>query len=226
MTKNIYDTELKTCDRCGFDHKKSSLRKQKGLWLSGDCFDVTDRIPNLRLRWQSPRDDSNTLTVPPAATPEVFTFTSVGGINLLAQTHELAERRDGRHKSIFMKIKSDGGNISISADPQVTPGTLLGDLLTSRIANGLDATVANSATGTNAFNIDFPANFKSGWFEMAFDTAGTATMTSTDGVVVGGLPAVGFVVEGLVVGSELFEGNFTFALPHNSKVSVTPVPAP
>jgi len=98
-----------------------------------------------------------------------------------------------------------------------------GDLLTSRIANGLDATVANAATGTNSFNIDFPAGFQSGWFEMAFDTT-TASMDSEVGVsgaeaivTVDGLPAVGFVVEGLVVGAEGFEGNFTFALPHSSK---------
>ncbi|MCF7971775.1 MAG: hypothetical protein K9L22_11500 [Methylococcaceae bacterium] len=92
-----------------------------------------------------------------------------------------------------------------------------GDLLTSRIANGLEATVANSATGTNSFNIDFPTAFKSGWFEMAFDTAGTATITPVVGAPVPGLPAVGFVVEGLVSGAQGFEGNFTAALPHQSK---------
>ncbi|MDF1584674.1 MAG: hypothetical protein P1P78_15385, partial [Methyloprofundus sp.] len=96
-----------------------------------------------------------------------------------------------------------------------------GDLLTSRIANGLDATVANSATGTNSFNIDLPAGFKSGWFDMAFDTR-TATMTSVDAVTVKGLPAVGFVVEGLVAGAQGFEGNFTAALPHKAKVQVVP----
>ncbi len=99
-----------------------------------------------------------------------------------------------------------------------------GDLLTSRIANGLDASVASSATGTNAFNIDFPAGFKSGWFEMAFDASMTAVTSNaygaapvTGGNVVKGLPAVGFVVEGLVVGADGFDGNFTMALPHKSK---------
>ena len=99
-----------------------------------------------------------------------------------------------------------------------------GDLLTSRIANGLDATVTNSATGTNSFNIDLPEGFESGWFEMTFDASMTAVTSNaygatlaTGGNIVKGLPAVGFVVEGLVVGGQGFDGNFTVALPHKSK---------
>lgn len=93
-----------------------------------------------------------------------------------------------------------------------------GDILTSRIANGLDATVANSADATNSFNIDLPTGFTSGWFEMRFTDAGHA-ITSVDAstTVVNGLPAVGFVVEGLVAGSTAFDGNFTAALPHKSR---------
>ncbi len=91
-----------------------------------------------------------------------------------------------------------------------------GDILTSRIANGLDATVANSADAANSFNIDLPAGFTSGWFEMKFTDAGH-TMNDTAGNPVPGLPAVGFVVEGLVAGSTAFDGNFTAALPHKSR---------
>ncbi len=93
-----------------------------------------------------------------------------------------------------------------------------GDILTSRIANGLDATVANSSDTTNSFNINFPEGFNSGWFEMKFDTVNNK-MTPVSGGAgdVLGLPAVGFVVEGLVSGATGFEGNFTAAIPHKGK---------
>lgn len=132
MTNSIFDTEKRTCDRCGFDHKKSSLRKQRGLWLGTDCFDKIDKIKHPRVKWQTPRDDSNTITVPAESTPEVFTITSAGGITIITQSHELSDFRDGRHNSFFMKIVSDGGAISISADPQITAAQLSGDLLTLR----------------------------------------------------------------------------------------------
>lgn len=111
-----------------------------------------------------------------------------------------------------------------------------GDLLSSRIANGLDATVANAASGSNSFNIDFDEAFGAGWFKIAFDTTagGSHRMTSvtdgpmdlgiadinygiTDAGTVEGLPAVGFVAEGLVAGGSAFDGNFTIALPHYTK---------
>ena len=129
---NVFDTEKYTCDRCGMDHKKSSLKKQRGLWLSVDCFDQIDRIQPPRTRWQNPRDNSTTLTIPAESVPEIFTFGSANGINQLSRSHELDTRRDGRHISIFMKIVSDGGAISIAADPQIIAGAILGDLLTLR----------------------------------------------------------------------------------------------
>ncbi len=132
MPTNVFDTEKYTCDRCGMDHRKSSLKKQKGLWLSDDCFDITDRIQHPRTRWTSPRDNSTTVTIPAESVPEIFTFGSANGINQLSRSHELATRRDGRHISIFMKIVSDGGAISIAADPQIIAGAILGDLLTLR----------------------------------------------------------------------------------------------
>jgi hypothetical protein len=147
MPKNVFDTEKKTCDRCGFDHKKSSLRKQRGLWLSDDCFDITDRIKSPRTRWQNPRENDTTTTIPAESTPEVFTVSSGTGINLLSQSHELSERRDGRHISIFMKVVSDGGAISISADPQIVAAAQLGDLLTLRGTSDTDTITLVSERG-------------------------------------------------------------------------------
>ena len=102
-----------------------------------------------------------------------------------------------------------------------------GDLLSSRIANGLDATVANAADGTNSFNIDLPAGFESGWFNIGFDQYVRSTTTGpvqsgalntvfqvSPGVRVNGLPAIGFVMQGLVDGAKGFEGNFTAATEH------------
>lgn len=51
-----------------------------------------------------------------------------------------------------------------------------GDLMTSRIANGIGATVANSASGQNAFNLN-TGTFLSGWFIADLNTTGHA-MTS------------------------------------------------
>jgi hypothetical protein len=151
MPKNVYDTEKRTCDRCGFDYKKSSLRKQRGLWLSHDCFDDTDKIQHPRVRWQSPRDNSTTVTIPSEAEPEVYTFGSAGGIDLITQSNELVDRRDGRHLSFYMKVKSDGGAISISANPQITPGQVLGDLLTLRGTSDTDSITLVDGRGLRLF---------------------------------------------------------------------------
>lgn len=104
-----------------------------------------------------------------------------------------------------------------------------GDLLTSRIANGLNASTADAG---NMLSIPIDASLTSGWFSLSFDTGtgGPHSMTSvtagpmSTGAVtfapaitaageVKGLPAIGFVSEGLkdpgAAGT-----NFTIALPH------------
>ncbi|PKM10011.1 MAG: hypothetical protein CVV13_14630 [Gammaproteobacteria bacterium HGW-Gammaproteobacteria-3] len=108
-----------------------------------------------------------------------------------------------------------------------------GDLLSSRIANGLTATVADSAGGTNAFNIDLPNGILSGWFDIAFDAAHTVTSVAAGGPaealvtaitpsgIVKGLPALGAVSEGLVSGADGFFGNFTAGIPHKRVVEVS-----
>lgn len=138
MPRNVYDTEKKTCDRSGFDFKKSQLKKQRGLWVSDMDFDITDRIHRPRTRWQSPRDNDTTVTTPAEAVPEVLTVSAVTGVNQLFQSHELSIRRDGRHKSIFMKIVSDGGAITISAADAIIDGTFEGDLLTLKGTSDTD----------------------------------------------------------------------------------------
>ena len=103
-----------------------------------DCHDNTDRIKQPNVRWRGPRDNSTTTTIPSEATPEVFTFGSALGINQIGQSNELVNRRDGRHLSFYMRVKSNGGAISIAANPQITPGQILGDLLTLRGTSNTD----------------------------------------------------------------------------------------
>jgi len=138
------------CDRCGFDYKKSDLRKQRGMYLSHDCFDVLDRIPTHRPRFNPPRDDSTSTGIPASATPEVLTVSAGTGINQIFQSHELSERRDGVHKSTYMKVISDGGAIDIIADPQIIVGQN-GDILTLKGTSDTD-TVTLDDTGTLHLN--------------------------------------------------------------------------
>jgi len=130
--------EKYTCDRCGFDYKKGKLKRQRGMYLSHDCFDVLDRIPTQRPRFGAPRDNSNTVTVPPGSTPEVFTVSAGTGVYQLIQSNEYVTRRDGRHKSIFMKIVSDGGPIVITAIDAIVNGEFEGDLLTLKGTSNTD----------------------------------------------------------------------------------------
>lgn len=133
-----YDTEQRVCDRCGFDYKKSSLKRQRGMWLSHDCFDNTKKIQQPRTRWGAPRDGSTTLDIPPEAQDIVFTVTAAGGVSLISQTNTEVDSRDGRHLSFYMKVVSDGGPITISANPQIIGSAILGDLLTLRGTSDTD----------------------------------------------------------------------------------------
>lgn len=129
--------EKYTCDRCGFDYKKSKLRRQRGMYLCSSCFDVLDRIPTHRPRFNPPREDSTSTGVPASATPEVLTVTAATGVNVLFQSNELSTRRDSTHKSIFMMVVSDGGAVDITADPQIVAG-YNGQILTLRGTSNTD----------------------------------------------------------------------------------------
>jgi len=146
----ITPTEKFTCDRCGFDFKKSELRKQRGMYLSHDCFDKLDRIPTHRPRFNPPRDDSTSTGVPTSIVPSVLTVSAVTGVNQLFQSHELSERRDNTHKSIFMKVVSDGGAITVTADPPIVAG-YNGQILTLQGTSDTD-TVKLEDTGTLMLN--------------------------------------------------------------------------
>ena len=139
-----------TCDRCGFDYKKSELRKQRGMYLSHDCFDDLSRIPTHRPRFNPPRDDSTSTGIPASSTPEVFTVSAGTGINQIFQSHQLATRRDGRHISTVMWVISDGGAVDIVSDPQIIAAQQ-GDQLTLRGTSNTD-TVRLDDSGALALN--------------------------------------------------------------------------
>lgn len=68
----------------------------------------------------------------------MFTVSAVTGINQFFQSHELVTRRDGRHISVYMKVVSDGGAITISAVDAIANGTYFGDLLTLKGTSDTD----------------------------------------------------------------------------------------
>ena len=105
----------------------------------------------MRVRWQNPRSNSTSLAIPSEADPEVFTFTAAGGISLISQSNELVDRRDGRHLSFFMRVKSNGGPITITANPRITPGQILGDLLTLRGTSNTDTITLLDGNGIRLF---------------------------------------------------------------------------
>ena len=119
-----------TCDRCGEDYTKSKLRRQRGMYLCSGCFDVLDKIPTRRPRFNPSREDSTSTGVPSSSTAEILVVSAATGVNRFFQSHELSIRRDGRHKSIYMKIVSDGGPIIITAANAIANGVFEGDLLT------------------------------------------------------------------------------------------------
>lgn len=114
-----------TCERCGFDYKKSELKRQRGMLLSHDCYDNLKRIQQPNPRWGSPRDNSTTTTA--VNTRTVFTISAAAGITALSQSREYTHEGSRRH--FHMDVVSDGGAISISASPQIVAG-LQGDVLT------------------------------------------------------------------------------------------------
>jgi len=130
--------EKYTCDRCGFDYKKSKLKRQRGMYLCSTCFDKLDRIPTHRPRFNPPRDDSTSTGVPASSTAEIFVVSAATGVNQFFQSHELSTRRDGRHISIYMKVVSDGGAIIISAIDAIKNGAFEGDLLTLKGTSDTD----------------------------------------------------------------------------------------
>ena len=133
---NKHNTEKYTCSRCGFDYLKSKLKRQRGMYLSHDCFDDLSKIPTHRPRFGTPNDFQST-GIPPEATPGVYIVTAAAGIAQLTQSHSLSERRDGEHLSTFMQVVSDGGAVDIVADPQIVAGQN-GDILTIRGTSNTD----------------------------------------------------------------------------------------
>ena len=113
------------CDRCGETYKKDSLRRQRGMLLCGDCRDNLKKIPAPNPRWASPRDNSDSTTA--VNTPTVYTISAATGITALGQSSDYD--REGGRRHFYMQVVSDGGAISITANPQIVNG-IQNDVLT------------------------------------------------------------------------------------------------
>lgn len=111
-------------DRSGFTHRKSELKKERGLLVSEDELDDLSKIEQPNPRWDSPRENSTTVTA--GSEPTTFAITA-SGITALQQSTEY--RQDGVHTAFYMLVAGDGGAVDITANPQIVDGAD-GDSLT------------------------------------------------------------------------------------------------
>lgn len=105
-------------DRSGFAYRKSDLKKERGLLVAADELDDLSKIEQPNSCWDSPREDSLTVTAASEAT--VFDI-AVGGVTALKQS--TTYRQDGAHTAYYMLVAGDSGPIDITANPQIIAGT-------------------------------------------------------------------------------------------------------
>ena len=131
-----------TCDRCGFDYKKSQLKRQRGMLLCEGCKDNLKKIKIPNPRWMSPRDGSTSTS--PVNIPTVFTISAAAGITSLGQSREYTH--EGSRRIFHMYVVSDGGAIDITANPQIVAG-LQGDVLCLHGTSNTDTIKLDDADG-------------------------------------------------------------------------------
>ena len=110
------DVRLWDCERCGFQYKKSDLRKNKGLLVCKPCYDDVreNKGIDLKIRF-SPRDNATTLTA--VTSPTIYTITAATSIPL-SHSHD----NETNPLTFYMKIVGSGA-VDMSADPQIAAGT-------------------------------------------------------------------------------------------------------
>lgn len=118
------------------------LRRQRGMWLCGDCVDDLSKIKYPRPRFFSPRDNST--SVDSVNEPTIFTISAGTGINSISQSREYT--REGGRSVYHMYVVSDGGAIDISAVPQIVAGTE-GDILTLSGTSDTDTILLEDTAG-------------------------------------------------------------------------------
>lgn len=169
----------RTCDRCGFDYREHELRRQKGMYLSDDCYDFMSKADRKLPRWMSPRDHGDTTTA--VNSPTVFTITT-SGVTTLSNSNQ--NNYDGRHSHFFMFVVSSGGAVDISSNPQIVSSqdsdrlTLQGTSDTDTIklddGAGLALFKGNSFTLKNGYSITLVYNSSTGlWQETSRFEGGT-----------------------------------------------------
>jgi hypothetical protein len=104
----------------------------------------------------SPRDNSDTTTA--VNSPTVFTISAATGITALSQSREYDHEGGRRH--FHMDVVSDGGAISISANPQIVAG-LQGDILTLTGTSDTD-TIKLTDHGYLNLHLNYPFTLKDG----------------------------------------------------------------
>lgn len=132
------------------------LKRQRGMLLCEDCRDNLKKIITPKPRWSSPRD--NSLTTVPVNNPTVYTISAATGINALRQSRDYDH--EGGRRNFHMYVVSDGGAITVVADPPIVAG-LQGDILSLTGTSDTDTVQINDADTVALIN-GYPAVLGSG----------------------------------------------------------------
>ncbi len=142
-------------DRSGFTHRKSDLKKERGLLVAPGEVDDLSKIEQPNPRWGTPRENSTTTTA--GSEPTVFDITA-SGITALQQSTEY--RQDGVHIQHYMLVAGDGGAIDITANPQIVDGAD-GAVLTLEGTSDVNTVLLEDGNGLS-LHLGYAATLKNG----------------------------------------------------------------
>lgn len=132
---------LYECDRCKFQYRKVTLRKQRGMLLCDPCFDSVLEIEPVNLPLLSPRSNSTSTTA--VTSPSVFTITTAG-VTALSRSQSFT--REGVTNSYVMNVV--GLPTTITAATQIVAGTQ-GTLLTLVGTSDTNYVIVSTGHGTD-----------------------------------------------------------------------------
>lgn len=116
--RRVRERRLATCDQCGQDCAYIELRRQRGILVCRDCFDTPTEIAPLNARFGSARENSTSTAAVSSAV--VFSFGTAG---ITTVDNSLSYSREGARRVFYMRVKSTGGAVDITANPQISAGS-------------------------------------------------------------------------------------------------------
>jgi hypothetical protein len=118
--------------------KKIDLRKQRGMLLCDGCFDTVLEIEPVNVKWQSPRDNSTSLTA--VTSPTVYTL-STGSISFVGRSQ--TNTREGSKNEYEMQVIGATDLVVIDSIAGMPDGT---HLVLKGTSDTLRVAVRNSPT--------------------------------------------------------------------------------